>query len=130
MTVVVDASVLVAAATDSGSAGLWAEGLMRSEQLLAPHVVLAEATNALRRLERMRQLTTIEASDAFRAILDFRLELHSFGRFADRVFELRTNLSAYDAWYVAIAESFGVALATVDTKLTRSTGPQCRFLTP
>lgn len=130
MSIVVDASVLVAATTDSAPVGLWAETILRSDQLLAPHLVLAEATNALRRLERMRLLTTTETTEALGEMMELRIELHSFDRFADRIWELRSSLSAYDAWYVAIAESFGVALATVDAKLVRATGPRCPFVTP
>jgi predicted nucleic acid-binding protein len=40
------------------------------------------------------------------------------------------NLTAYDAWYVALAESLGATLATVDLRLTHATGPRCAFATP
>ena len=50
--------------------------------------------------------------------------------FAERVWELRANLSSYDAWYVAIAELADMPLATLDQKLTRAPGPGCEFLLP
>jgi len=49
---------------------------------------------------------------------------------AERVWELRANLSSYDAWYVAVAELADVPLATMDLRLARATGPQCEFLLP
>ena len=44
-----------------------------------------------------------------------------------RVWELRDNLSAYDAAYVALAEALDAPLLTADARLTRATGPRCRF---
>ncbi len=40
------------------------------------------------------------------------------------------TVTSYDAWYVALAESLGVALITVDEKLAKATGPECQFKTP
>ena len=39
-------------------------------------------------------------------------------------------MDCYDGWYVAVAEALGMPLATLDTRLSRSTGPTCEFLTP
>ena len=58
------------------------------------------------------------------------LELFPFGPFADRVWDLRDNLTSYDAWYVALAEAVGCALATLDKRLVRATGPTCQFIAP
>jgi len=57
VSVVVDASILVAATTDVGPDGTWSEAVLGEEDLVAPHLVLAEATNILRRLEGARQVT-------------------------------------------------------------------------
>lgn len=56
------------------------------------------------------------------------IELHPFAPFAARVWELRHNLTAYDAWYVAVAESLGCPLVTLDGRLTRAPGPTCAVL--
>ncbi|MCC6765620.1 MAG: type II toxin-antitoxin system VapC family toxin [Deltaproteobacteria bacterium] len=130
MSVVVDASVLVAATTDAGAAGAWAERVVAEGDILAPHLVLAEAVNILRRLERQRDLTTLEASAAHRDLLDLDLLLVAFEPFAARVWELRRTITSYDAWYVAVAEAFTVPLATLDRRLSRASGPRCRFLLP
>ena len=127
---VVDASVLVAATTDAGLVGTWAEDILAEGEIVAPHLVLVEATNVLRRLERSKQLTLLEASAAQRDLVSIDMLLVSFEPFAERVWELRRNISSYDAWYVAVAEAFNLPLATLDRRLSRASGPTCRFLVP
>ena len=130
MSVVVDASLLVAATTDSGPDGVWAEEILAPGGIVAPHLVLVEATNILRRLERAKELSPLEASAAQRDLVRLAIDLLPFEPFAERVWELRQNVTSYDAWYVAIAEAFGLPLATLDHRLGRAAGPRCRFLTP
>jgi predicted nucleic acid-binding protein len=127
---VVDASVLVAATTDAGPEGTWAEDILAEGEIVAPHLVLVEATNILRRLERSKQLTLLEASAAQRDLVSIDMLLVPFEPFAERVWELRRNVSSYDAWYVAVAEAFNLPLATLDRRLSRASGPACRFLVP
>ncbi len=43
---------------------------------------------------------------------------------------LREYVTAYDGWHVALAESLGAKLATLDPRLTKATGPRCTFATP
>ena len=130
MTVVVDASVLVAAAVDSGLEGQWAEGLVAIEALSAPGLVQVEATNILRRLELAGKIEVAVATAAQRDLMQLDLELFPFEPFAERVWELRANLTSYDAWYVALAEAVRAPLATLDRKLSRASGPGCQFLLP
>ncbi len=130
MSAVVDASVLVAATVDTGPEGLWAEEVLADSPLAAPSLVLAEATNILRRLEAAQLLSRLEATAAQEDLLRLDIELLPFEPMAGRVWELRSNLTSYDAWYVAIAESLDLPLATLDGRLTRAPGPTCRFLIP
>jgi len=127
---VVDASVLVAATTDAGAEGTWAEQVLGEGNLVAPHLVLVEATNILRRLEAAKVLTRLEATAAAKDLLDLELSLVAFEPFAGRVWELRRNLTSYDAWYVAVAEALDLPLATLDRRLGRATGTSCRFRVP
>lgn len=129
MSVVVDASVLVAATTDTGRDGVWAERVLAQDDLVAPQLVLVEATNVLRRLERERLLAPRDADEARRDLLLLPLALFPFEPFAERVWELRRTVSSYDAWYVALAEGIDAPLATLDGRLRRASGPRCRFLT-
>ncbi len=130
MTKVVDACVLVAALVDSGPEGAWSEETVAEGSLIAPELVLVEASNVLRRLERSQEISEVEAALAHVALLRLELELFPFAAFADRVWALRNNLTCYDAWYVAIAEAFDCPLATLDGRLSRASGPTCEIVTP
>jgi len=63
-------------------------------------------------------------------LLSLRVELFAYEPFATRVWELRENVTTYDGWYVALAESLNAKLATLDLRLTKATGPRCAFVTP
>jgi predicted nucleic acid-binding protein len=127
---VIDASVLVAATTDGGREGAWAEQVLAEGNIVAPHVVLVEATNILRRLEASRVLSRSQATLALEDVLALDLTLVPFEPFAERVWELRRNVTSYDAWCVAIAETFELPLATLDRRMSRASGPSCRFRLP
>ena len=58
------------------------------------------------------------------------VSLFPFEPFAEQVWTLRDKLSSYEAWYVAVAESLPVPLATLDRRLINSPGPTCEFLSP
>ena len=130
MTVVADASVLVAVLVDSGREGKWAESAVAEGSLAGPELALAEASNILRRLEQAGKISRLEANSAHRDLLRLDLELFPFAPFADRVWALRNNLTSYDAWYVALAEVLDCPLVTIDRKLSRASGPRCEILVP
>lgn len=127
---VVDASFIVAALVDGGSDGTWAETLLVKDGLAAPHLMPVEVANILRRSVQSGDLSDDAASFAHEKLTALAVELFPYEPFAARVWQLRRNLTAYDAWYVAVAESLGAKLATVDLKLSRAPGPRCAFLTP
>jgi predicted nucleic acid-binding protein len=127
---VIDSSVVVAALVDSGPHGGWAEEVLAEGSLHAPELVLAEATNIFRRLERAKLITTPEANAAHDDLMQLDIELFPFEPFAARIWELRHNVTSYDAWYVAVAEALKLPLATLDEPLSKSSGVTCRFLTP
>jgi predicted nucleic acid-binding protein len=127
---VVDASLVVAALIDSGRDGSWALKLLASGQLAAPHLMPVEAANILRRAVISGQVSADSAALAHADLLALRVELFPYSPFAARVWELRGNLTSYDAWYVAVAEALGAKLATLDVRLSRAQGPQCLFEVP
>jgi predicted nucleic acid-binding protein len=127
---VLDASVLVAATSDAGAEGAWAEAIVAAGGRVAPHLTLVEATNILRRLELAGKLGRLEAEAAARDVLDVDLALVPFGPFAERVWALRRNLTSHDAWNVAVAEAFDLPLATLDRALAAAPGSRCRFQPP
>lgn len=130
MTVVVDASVVVAALVDGGETGQWAEEVLRSGQLAAPHLMPVEVANILRRSVQAGDVSPDTASLAQADLQDLRVELFPYEAVASRAWELRDNLTLYDAWYVGLAELLDTELATLDRKLTRAPGPVCRFVVP
>jgi predicted nucleic acid-binding protein len=130
MTLVVDASMVTAALVDSGPDGTWAETVLASDDLAAPHLMPVEVANILRRAELAGEISKETASLAHADLLALRVALFPYPPFAARVWALRPNLTAYDAWYVALAETLAARLATLDVKLTRATGPRCEFVLP
>ncbi len=130
MTAVIDSSVLVAVLTDAGSDGRWATAQLTQAPLAAPSIVMAEVANVLRRLEGGPKLSRSEATVSLRSLRRLDIELYPFAPLADRVWELRFNLTAYDAWYVALAESLGWPLVTLDRKMAGASGTHCDFRVP
>lgn len=130
MSVVVDSSLIVAALIDTGSHGTWAERVLLGQTLHAPELMRSEAMNVLRRLERTKLIATPEANGAKQDLLQLDIVLFPFEPFADRIWELRHNMTSYDAWYVALAEGLRLPLATLDDRLSRSSVGACDFLTP
>jgi len=122
--------VLVAALVDTGADGVWAETILAGGPLYAPELARAEATNIFRRLERAKLITTPEANAARSDLMLLDIDLFPFEPFADRIWELRHNVTSYDAWYVALAEALKLPLATLDEPLSKSNGVSCEFLTP
>lgn len=130
MTLVVDASLVVAALVDGGDMGKWAEDVLLSDRLAAPHLMPVEVANILRRATLSGDVSPDTASLAHADLQALRLDLFPYGPVASRAWALRENLTLYDAWYVALAELLGAKLATLDGRLARSPGPACEFVLP
>jgi predicted nucleic acid-binding protein len=128
--IVVDASAVVAALTDRGEIGRWAEPLVFGDAVAAPHLLPVEVASGLRRLVAHERLTGDAAALAHQDLLDLPVNLLPYDAVAERVWELRHNVTPYDAWYVAIAELFDAPLATVDDRLAAAPGIRCEVLTP
>ena len=122
--------MVVAGLVDGGADGTWAEGLLAEHTLAAPHLMPVEAANILRRAALAGDISPDTASLAHGDLLALRVELFPYEPFGRRVWELRGNLTAYDAWHVAVAEFLDAPLATLDGKLCAATGPRCEFATP
>lgn len=130
MTVLVDSSVVVAALIDRAALGAWAEELLISGPLAAPHLMPVEVANVLRRLALAGDISADVASLAHEDLVSLQVELFPYDPCASRVWELRSNITAYDAWYVALAESLGARMATLDARLSRAAGTRCEFALP
>ncbi|MBA2495518.1 MAG: type II toxin-antitoxin system VapC family toxin [Acidimicrobiia bacterium] len=123
--IVVDASVLMAALADDGDDGDRARGRLRGERLVAPHLVDLEVASAWRRLVAGGDLDARRADLAFADLAALRMERVGHRRFLPRCWELRANVTPYDAVYVALAESLAITLVTADVRLADAPGPRC-----
>ena len=130
MTLVVDASLVVAALVDDGRDGRWAESMLGAEPLAAPHLMPVEVTSILRKATLNGDISLDVAALAHADLLALPVELFPYEAVAPRVWELRENLTTYDAWYVALAEGLASPLATLDRKLSRAPGVHCTFQLP
>lgn len=122
---VIDASAVVAALLDDGAVGRWCEDRLLEADLVAPHLLPIEATNILRRTESRGAIDPTGASQGLRDLRRLDVELLPFDVLADRAWELRFNLTTYDACYVAAAEMVGGRLVTLDRKLAKAPGLRC-----
>jgi predicted nucleic acid-binding protein len=114
---VVDSSaVLAVLVAQSPPAGL-VDRLSEDGDLHAPHLIDVEVLHALRRLTLRRDLSEDRAADALADFSELAVVRYAHVELRDRVWELRHNLTAYDAAFVALAELLDVPLATCDTHL-------------
>ena len=128
--VVCDASAVVAMLVDEGPEGSWSAGAMSGVDLAAPALMLFEAANVLRRHEAAALVSSDQAAQAHADLLDLAVELWPYDLLAARAWELRADLSSYDASYVALAETLGATVVTLDRRLARAPGPRCVVATP
>jgi predicted nucleic acid-binding protein len=119
---VVDASVLVQYLT-RGERGEAAEIAIGQEQWLwVPALIDAEVGNALRRQMLNGEISPAAAHKAFRELRELDLQRIPHDALAERAWQLRDNVTFYDALYVALAEELGAPLLTTDRHLARAPG--------
>ncbi len=92
----------------------------------APHLLDVEVCQALRRGVALQNLAPARAEQALRNLLNLRLHRYAHWPFLRRVWDLRGNLRAYDALYVALAEGLDATLLTRDGKLAGAPGHRAR----
>ena len=119
--IVLDASAAVSALLNAGDA----RTALADESVHVPHLIDAEIAHAMRRQVLGRSLSPDDgwlALDTWRRLGVIR---HPLAGLLDRVWQLRENVSAYDASYLALAETLGCALLTADARLSRVPGLRC-----
>jgi predicted nucleic acid-binding protein len=123
--IVVDASVLVTALGDDGPDGERHRERLRGERLIAPHLLDVEVVSAWRRLAAAGHLDERRAAFARADLRSLPLQRVPHAPLLERCWELRANLTSYDASYVALAELIDAPLVTADAKLAATPGPTC-----
>jgi predicted nucleic acid-binding protein len=128
--IVADASVVVAALLRRGMSASWAESVMVDEVLVAPHLMPGEVAHVLRRTVLAGEISADFGALVHHDLVDMPILLVPYGPYFARIWELHDNVSTYDAWYIAVAETFDCPLATLDRRLARAPGPRCDFRLP
>ena len=123
--IVVDASALAAALADDETDGDVARKRLEGEQLAAPEVIDLEIASMLRRKCRVGAISLQRALTVLADLQTMRLSRRSHGPLLNRIWDLRENVTPYDAAYVALAEGLGATLVTADARLRRAPGPRC-----
>lgn len=95
------------------------------ERLAAPHLIDVEVVSAWRRLAAAGHLDERRASFARADLRSLPIQRVRHAQMLERCWELRANLTVYDAAYVALAELLGAPLLTADAKLAATPGPTC-----
>lgn len=120
---VLDASVLVEFLTGGEHAEASERHLMSSPGWLwAPFLVDAEVGHALRGEVRAGEISARAARAALGDLMEMRLQRVSHHLLVDRAWELRQNVSFYDALYIALAEALEAPLLTLDSRLAKAPG--------
>lgn len=123
--IVADASVLVVALADDGPDGDQARARLRGEQLTVPELADLEVASVLRRQMKAGTLDARRARLAVDDLVALPARRAPHRPLLPRCWELRNNLTIYDAAYVALAEAMSATLLTGDQKLARAPGPRC-----
>lgn len=126
--IVVDASAVVALLTDSGGWGEFVGSLYARHEIAYPSLMPYEVASALRRLAASRKVDEPLAFRSLRSVTAVHGQVFEFEELGDRIWQLRSNISVYDAAYVALAELLDVPLLTLDARLQAAPGPRCRFV--
>ena len=126
--IVVDASVLANALTDDGPVGTCGRAeLTRDAHWAGPEHLIVEVFSAVRGRWLGNKITEERAEDALAAMSAATIELVAVTPLLDRMWELRSNVTGYDAAYLALAETFACVLVTADARLGRVPNLRCEI---
>lgn len=124
--IVVDASALVDAVVDSGEVGESARSRLEGERTFAPHLIDLEIASMLKRVERSGHDLAASAEQVLGALAVFPLRRMPSVPLLGRIWELRHNLTIYDASYAALAEAIDVPLVTSDAAFAVAPSLRCK----
>lgn len=125
--IVLDASAAIELVLHTPTGARVASRLGSTETMHAPHLIDLEVASVLRRREATNQLTAAEAVAALRDYLALELERYPHELLLPRIWQLRGNLTTYDACYVALAEALRAPLLTCDGPLSKAPGHRARI---
>lgn len=104
--------------------------MLTGADLVAPSLAAFESANVIRRHEVAGLISTDQAAQAHGDLIDLPIEYWPYELLAGRAWQLRRDLSCYDASYVAVSELTGATLVTLDRRISRAPGLRCMVATP
>lgn len=119
--IVIDASAALTGLLNDGDG----RRLLGTEQLHAPHLIDSEVASVVRRRSARGELPPADGWTILQVWQQLGVIRYGLHGLLERVWELRRNLSAYDAGYVALAEALGCTLVTADARLGAAPGLRC-----
>lgn len=123
--IVVDASIVAPALVDDGATGVRFRARLAGEELVAPELLHLEVCSVFRKLHQRGELSSRRATAAFRDLEALPVRRIGHQTLLPRIWQLRNNVSPYDASYVALAEALALTLLTGDRRLGASPGHRC-----
>lgn len=127
--IVVDTSAVLEVLLNTRASARIAERLFApNETLHAPHLLDVEIAQVLRRYARAGELDAARGRQALDDLADLPLSRYPHDLFLRRIWELRSNVTAYDAAYLALAEALAAPLVTRDKRLASAPGHQARIV--
>lgn len=127
---VVDASCLYEVISEGPAAKATRAALALSDELAAPALIDVEVISLIRRDTLSKVLDLSRAQIALAELNDWSGERFPLPALNDRAWQLRDNVRAWDAYYVALAEYLGCPLVTLDRRLQAAQGPSCSIVVP
>jgi predicted nucleic acid-binding protein len=126
--IVVDASALLEALLRTSAAKAVEDRLFAPGQTLhAPHLLDVEVAQVIRRYALSGEIDGARGGLALADLADLPLRRYPHDFLLPRIWELRNNLTAYDAAYVALAEALDAPLLTRDRRLAAAAGHRARI---
>ena len=122
---VVDASVIAPVVADGGRDGVRYRSRLRGERLAAPDLLRVEVLSVLRKHLSRGAISARQAEQAVANLFAPPLIVYPTSLALRRIWELRNNVTPYDACYIGLAESLGCGLLTTDARLARAPGTRC-----
>ena len=117
----IDASAVVLGLMNDGES----RTMLKTDAVVCPHLIDVEIVHTFRSQVFRGDLDVAAAERMIAVWQRLGIERVGVSGLLDRMWELRENLSAYDATYVALAEALEIPLVTADGRLARATGPRC-----
>ena len=127
--IVLDASAVIALLLGAPGARLVRQRIGSADQTLhAPHLLDVEVAQVLRRYSLFEGLSAERGDAALQDLSALDIQRYPHDGMLPRIWELRANMTAYDAAYVALAEALAAPLLTLDARLSRASGHAASIL--